>query len=87
MTIVLKTAYDAPTRTAAILICEFAQTRSGWVPDLEDLANLCDPSNTGMGWTYLAEYAIEVLNEDAPMGHWYTLTADFNVALDVQEEP
>lgn len=87
-TIAYATAHDVPTRRGAELIVEFAQGRTGWVITAEDLANICDPSGGGeRGWTWLAEYAVEVLNEDAPMGHWYTLTADFNVALDITEEP
>lgn len=87
--IAFETKADVPTRRGVISIVEFVASRTGWVISADDLAALCDPalgSSKPRNWEYLAEFAIEVLNEDAPIGTWYTLTADFNIAVDIDEE-
>lgn len=86
-TIAFKTAADVPTRRGVIALVEFVESSTGWSPSATDLADLCDRASRGTrDWTYLAEFAIEVLNEEAPIGTWYTLTADFNIAVDIEEE-
>lgn len=82
-TIVVQTRYDHLTAPGArqiityILGClKSLDVELTW----EDTVNLCIGRPASI--TDAIQYAIDVLNDEVPEGHWYYLTADNNLALD-----
>jgi hypothetical protein len=78
--IILHTRTDVLTRTVAREIIEFVEGRLGPINFVSVLDFV--PSNRPISFDEIVEYAIDALNEDAPVGTWYKLTADHNIAAD-----
>jgi hypothetical protein len=87
MTIILQTKYDRPTRQSATNIIEYVIRLLETEPSYLEVVDLCgaDPVR-GASLEDAVQYIIDMLNDEAPEGYWYYLTADFNLALDCEDD-
>lgn len=80
-TTIVQTKYDQLTRQSATQIIEACLDRGGLHLTAEDLVYLTlgKPATVADA----VQYVIDLLNDDAPKGHYYYVTADSNLVLDV----
>ena len=83
--IVYKTKYDIPSRHATVRLIEWAEREHDVHLTFTDALDFVGVIINPLIYEDFAEYIVDCINERADIGTWYTLTADFNIKVDIEE--
>jgi hypothetical protein len=80
--IVYTSKFDTPTRTSVENLIKWCDREHDITLDFIDALDLVQSTRGTLRYEDFAEYVVDAINDNAPIGIWYTLTADFNVNME-----